>query len=271
MHRAFNLITKNGSVLTKVNKDIVMVIQVGSDLSIRFLDGSTNIFTNSLDEVVHGLDIFPIITKNYLGAVNAQHVRVCQRTPENYTEIFFHSYTGLKSIVSQQTQEETLTSINGDSEHLGSVLFEDTQYVGATTFEIPKDTEVSIPNNVGNITNYDAPAYAENWVNNLGVVITDRSNVDFYLLTLSFVANPSRKDEVLDIRFTNGVTNLWSKTVILNKDEDIDTNVSENVFFFSSSLLSTTGASFKIRSVKNDVELTDIKFLVSPISRVDVD
>lgn len=271
MHRAFNLTTKKGAVLTKVNKDIVMATQIGSDLSIRFLDGSTNIFTNSLDEIVHALDIFPIITKNYLGAINAQHVRVCQATPENYTEIFFQSYTGLKSIVSQQTQEETLTSINGESEHLGSVLFEDTQYVGVTPYEVPQDTEVSIPNNVGNITNYDAPAYAEDWVNNLGIVITDRPNVDFYLLALSFVANPSRKDEVLDIRFTDGVTDLWSKTVILNKDKDIDTNVSENVFFFSSSLLSTTGASFKIKSVKNDVELTNIKFLVSPISRVEID
>ena len=115
-HIAFNLTSIKGQKLTKVSNDIVMVTQVDSNLSIRFLDGSTGLFTNPLNDLMHAPNIFPIILDNYLGAVNASHIKVCQETPDNYTQIFFKAYTKLGSIISKQTQDETIVSINGESE-----------------------------------------------------------------------------------------------------------------------------------------------------------
>lgn len=268
-HIAFNLITLKGKKLTKVNDEIIMVTEIDGNLSIRFLDGSIGIFTNTLDELVHAENIFPVILDNYLGAVNAKHILVCQEYPNDYTEIFFKSYTGLRSIIVKQSQDDILLAINGTSDHLGSVLFEDTQYIGATSFLVSEDTETNLPNNTGNKVDYDAPTYALDWVNTSGVVIPNRALSDFYLLNLSFTANPENKDQVLELSFVDGTTVLWSKTVILNPNKNQDTDISENIFFFSSSTMATTGGVIKITPLKGDVEITNIKFLVSAIHNVE--
>jgi hypothetical protein len=268
-HIAFNLISTKGQKLTKVNDDIVMVTQIGENLSIRFLDGSTDIFTNTLDELVHAENIFPVTLDNYIGAVNAKHILVCQEYPNNYTEIFFKSYTKLGSIVVKQSQDDILILINGASDHLGSVLFEDTEYIGGNSFLVPEDSNTNLPNNTGNKVDYDAPNYALDWVNTSGVVIPNRALPDFYLLNLSFTANPENKDQVLELSFVDGTTVLWAKTVVLNADKNIDTDVSENIFFFSSSTMTTTGGVVKITPLRGDVEITNIKFLVSAIHNVE--